>query len=241
MASRFDRLPRLRGYTLLELIIVLALIAAIAALSLPAMRGPMDKSELRSAAKELCNRLALARLDAIEAGAAYQFRFEPAGRRFEVARRTASTTATSLPFRSSAANVLGTTVNAPEPSPPVMGDLSDGLSFFGQTTDASSAVDRLLDPLLSEPAADTAAWSTPIVFYPNGRSSDARIRIRGQRGFYVDVTLRGLTGTATAGRLQRASLPESNEDSAIDSMDELVEDASVETVSSESTTEGSPL
>ena len=65
MASCLDRPPRPRGYTLLELIIVLALIGAMAALSLPAMRGPMDKSELRGAAKELCNRLALARLEVV--------------------------------------------------------------------------------------------------------------------------------------------------------------------------------
>ena len=43
-------------------------------------------------------------------------------------------------------------------------------------------------------------WSDPIVFYPNGRTENAHIRIKGERNAVVDVSLRGLTGVATAGK-----------------------------------------
>ena len=48
--------------------------------------------------------------------------------------------------------------------------------------------------------ADEEGWSDPIVFYPNGRTENAHIRIKGERNAVVDVSLRGLTGVATAGK-----------------------------------------
>jgi hypothetical protein len=50
---------------------------------------------------------------------------------------------------------------------------------------------------------DDAGWSAPIVFFPNGRSSDARIRLAGSGGFSVEISLRGLTGSTRIGPLER--------------------------------------
>ena len=46
-------------------------------------------------------------------------------------------------------------------------------------------------------------WSPPLVFYPSGQSSAARIRLRGASDYYVDVVLRGLTGGVTIGEIRR--------------------------------------
>ena len=43
----------------------------------------------------------------------------------------------------------------------------------------------------------------PIVFYPNGRTSNARIRLTDQGEYYVDVSLRGLTGGARISKIRR--------------------------------------
>jgi hypothetical protein len=46
-------------------------------------------------------------------------------------------------------------------------------------------------------------WSAPIIFYPNGRTFNSRIRLHGEYGYYVDVMLRGLTGASRVGEVRR--------------------------------------
>ena len=59
-------------------------------------------------------------------------------------------------------------------------ELPDGVRFSGDSTSA-----RL------------------ILFYPNGRTFNAHFRLQGQYDYYVDVTLRGLTGISTIGPIGR--------------------------------------
>ncbi|MFN5904418.1 MAG: Tfp pilus assembly protein FimT/FimU, partial [Planctomyces sp.] len=57
-----------RGYSLVELLIVLAVLSALAALVQPAMRGVLDKSRLTGAAKQVQAALAKSRALAIREG-----------------------------------------------------------------------------------------------------------------------------------------------------------------------------
>ena len=75
-----------RGFSLVELLIVLAILAAVAGLVLPTMRGPLDKSRLTGAAKELQASLAKARSLAIRQGAPVYFRYEIDGDRYFIQR-----------------------------------------------------------------------------------------------------------------------------------------------------------
>ncbi len=79
-----DRLRERCGYTLLELLIALGILAAIAGLTLPALRGPLDKSRLRYSAREVQSALAKTRALAIRAGEAHSFRYEIGGRNFRI-------------------------------------------------------------------------------------------------------------------------------------------------------------
>ena len=47
-------------------------------------------------------------------------------------------------------------------------------------------------------------WSEPIFFFPNGRTSNAQLSVcsTSDKGHYIDVTVRGLTGTARRGELE---------------------------------------
>jgi Tfp pilus assembly protein FimT len=46
-------------------------------------------------------------------------------------------------------------------------------------------------------------WSKPVVFYPNGRTSNAVIQLIGERDYRVRLTLRGVTGAIFVSALER--------------------------------------
>lgn len=72
------------GFTLPELLITMAVLAAVAAMTLPAMRGPLDKSRLRSAARDVQAALARARASAIRDGREVQFVYQSGGTTFRL-------------------------------------------------------------------------------------------------------------------------------------------------------------
>ncbi len=191
----------------MELLIVMAVLAAVAGFVLPSMRGPLDKSRLTGAAKELQASLGKARSLAIREGSSVSFRYEIAGDRYIIERVPApvNATITVLEDPSGAATTPSglSTESAEAPSQSIdgtgesnlisltlrEGQLPIGVTFAEPVTSAS---------VISEPSASSLRrWSDPIRFQPSGRTEDATIRVAGQRDFVVDVTLRGLTAMAS--------------------------------------------
>ncbi|GAA4793467.1 type II secretion system protein XpsH [Lysobacter hankyongensis] len=75
------RRPRIaRGFTLLEILVVVTLIAALSLILVGAMTGGMDGLRMRSAAKELVAELRFARAQAIATGTVQTFSIVPAQR-----------------------------------------------------------------------------------------------------------------------------------------------------------------
>ncbi|MCS7238029.1 MAG: prepilin-type N-terminal cleavage/methylation domain-containing protein [Thermoguttaceae bacterium] len=66
-----------RAYTLTEMVIVLAVVAALMALAWPSLSRPSSRSQLRYAAKYLRAELAQARLEAIRTNKPWQFCYAP--------------------------------------------------------------------------------------------------------------------------------------------------------------------
>ena len=175
---------RCRGYTLLEMLLVLAIMVLLGAIVLPAISQPLGKSELRDAAKQVRTQLARARLEAIESGHVYQFRFQPGRRTFEVAVKSSfGVDDESDPQRS-------------DNDQPLRGELPSGVCFHDQ-----QAAKRPEDSGVDFEGTGSANWSEPILFYPNGRTTSARIWLASGRDYYLDVMLRGVTGSATVGQL----------------------------------------
>jgi general secretion pathway protein H len=75
-----------RGVTLLELLIVIALMAIIAGFVIPMFGGPISTSELRSSARQLAAGLRLARSEAVSGRRETFLVLDVAGRRFKVDR-----------------------------------------------------------------------------------------------------------------------------------------------------------
>ncbi len=80
-----------RGFTLLELMIVLAILSVLIAVAWPSLRSPVMRSAVQQAARQLVKDLARARMAAIDSGQVMRFRFEPGGNRYEVEPAALST------------------------------------------------------------------------------------------------------------------------------------------------------
>lgn len=190
-------MPRARrssplAFVLLELLIVLAVLAGVAAISWPAVTGLLAKSEIQSAAKQVRAALARARLDAMESESVRQFRYQPGTGRFEIAGPASQADAVEEDGSSAAgAQVAG---GPKEDSLPV------GVRFDAPDFDADGA-----DSLATAAAkVEEEGWSAPVWFFPNGRTSNAILRLRGRHNLVVQVSLRGVTGTTTISKPKEA-------------------------------------
>ena len=76
--------PSGRGVTLLELLIVLAIMAIVAGFVIPMFGGPVSTSELRSAARQLAAGLRLAQSEAVAQRRQTFLVLDVAGKRFKV-------------------------------------------------------------------------------------------------------------------------------------------------------------
>jgi hypothetical protein len=47
-----------------------------------------------------------------------------------------------------------------------------------------------------------AVWSEPILFYPDGTATSARLVLKNEHGRSIELTLRGLTGVVSIGTVQ---------------------------------------
>jgi prepilin-type N-terminal cleavage/methylation domain-containing protein len=209
-------LPFRRGYTITEMIVGLAVLGTLLALAVPAVLKPLAREELHDAAKQVQQSLAQARQEAIETGQAHEFRFEPGGRRFEVAPRDTAPTPSSrglggmelasADFADRGAHARDWDRAMAVQPEPVQDELPAGATF---SKIAEGPVgDEAEKPNAAAEAEHAAGdWSPPIVFYPNGRASNARIRLMGQGDEHVDIVLRGLTGDAQVGTPVEAEAP----------------------------------
>jgi type II secretion system protein H len=165
------------GYSLVELLIVLAILAALAALVQPSIRGVLDKSRLTAGANQVKSALAKTRALAIREGVPVWFRFEPGGHRWWIERNSATT--------------------------PLQQSVASGASV-GQSP-ADSVVVLRADKLPEGVFFPVSAPDQPlrVQFSPAGRTVSSSLRLVGQRQFVIDLTIRGLTGMARSASPRR--------------------------------------
>jgi prepilin-type N-terminal cleavage/methylation domain-containing protein len=183
---------RHRAFTLVELLVVLAVTAVLAALSWPAVRGLLERTHLQSAAKQLRAVLVRARLDAMDSGTVRQFRYQPGTGCYEVSVAASLDGGDEAGLDNDGGPALG-------PREVVTDTLPGGAIFEA----APAGEDLLGEGDLPEADAE-GPWSAPVWFYPNGRTSSARFRLAGQRDCAIEVSLRAVTGSVVIGQLQHA-------------------------------------
>ena len=80
---------RSRGFTLMELMVVILLISILSAVLVPEMRGTFEEALLRSSARQLVGACGVAYGRAVAEGRPHRLRFDPATGKFKVGRSSA--------------------------------------------------------------------------------------------------------------------------------------------------------
>lgn len=191
------------AYTLVELMLVLAIVAALAAVAWPSVLRMQADYDLSSAAEQVRQQIGQARARAVHAGLAFQFRYEPKGRHFCV-----------IPFE---AEPEAIPVSAPSANTPVQaktsqrfaGEVSKRITFQPPAsntlslTAAQKVPEAAFQGLPNAGTLTSVNWSGPLIFHPDGTAADALITLGDPRGHRIDISIRGLTGAATVSPIHR--------------------------------------
>jgi len=186
-----------RAFTLMEILLVLVILVAVAALATPLFIRQMRDATLRAAAEQVRTEWNKAHIAAMKTGQIQVFRFQSSGRKFKIEPYTAE---------SETADAVGST-NTFAPPPPVdvqddnsRAQLPEGIKFLeGQTVEEERA--KVVEEAMGMGGGGGGEWSQPILFYPDGVSSDAWLVVADEHNSAIRVELRGLTGLAVMGDL----------------------------------------
>ncbi len=191
-----------RAFTLMEVMLTLCLLVAIVGLAWPALDKPFANQRLRKAADQIRAAWGQARVEAMDTGETYIFRYEPQGNGYRVERSTAAEMAAAdlTSGGSSTRAAAGQSVAAGSNK-----KLPQQVTFVGSETVADTR-SAMLDSESTSTSFGTAATGgcDTIFFHPDGTASTARLVLKNEHGYAVELTLRGLTGVAYVGEMQTA-------------------------------------
>jgi Tfp pilus assembly protein FimT len=195
--------------TLIELLLVLALLTVIGSMVVPIFTGSFSSIRLRRAGDKVLTSWSAARARAIEKGEVMQFSFTPESGSYQIEpwAGVVAEDAVGGPTPGSAGYAMAT-----EPAVSVESTAagSDAAEADGKSLPEQIVFHRgdmlVEDALTGERAvasmqSASEAQSTAILFFPDGTSSDASVVIANDRQQYVRLTLRGLTGVGRASNL----------------------------------------
>ncbi|HND52428.1 MAG TPA: prepilin-type N-terminal cleavage/methylation domain-containing protein [Pirellulaceae bacterium] len=192
------------AFTLVEVMLVLALLVVIGALIWPAVKGPFEGQRLRKAGDQVRAEWTRARTRAMKSGRTQVFQFQTGKDSYTVQTWTGpgdDEQSTREGGFSAAGGGFGTPA-APQPTAGAnrTGQLPEGVTFVGAETTIDQ---RAAMRGASNPAAGDQ--SEPILFYPDGTTSTVHVVIANQRDRAIVVSLRGLTGLATCSDIKTVS------------------------------------
>jgi hypothetical protein len=186
--------PPRRAFTLLELLLVLGMLVVLSGMAWPVLDRLLTSERLAKSADRMRAVWTTARGGAIESGRILAFRYEPDGARYrlELKDETDESERAEEGLPSSVAKL------------PLEQTLPSGVRFVAQEDDEAKTEEPVEPAASDSPDQTDASLSEPILFFPDGTCSTARLTLRNDSGWRVEVQLRGLTGVVTSGRPQRS-------------------------------------
>jgi Tfp pilus assembly protein FimT len=181
------------------MLLVLAILVVVAAVAAPALRGVMQNAALKNAADTVRVHWTKAHVRAMKTGRIQVFRFEQEGAQFTVQPWAAADDELE-----SAPPIQGFGEDEEVVSPRLDKNqavtLPEGTKFVAGSA-ALESRSQSVEEGIRDANRFEANWSQPILFYPDGSTSDAYVIVANEREAAIRVDLRGLTGSATIGEV----------------------------------------
>ena len=194
--------PR-HAMTLLELMLVLALLVVIGAMAVPAFQVPFEYHRLRQGGELVRVEWNKARIKAMKTGQIQMFRYTAQSSTYQV--MPYFTQQDSLEADAAHSTGMGTTganqqmamaTQAADEASSVARELPEGVVFVQSEVETDTRSFEIQQQLQSGRIAGVPE-SSPVLFYPDGTTSDARIVLTNQyQRLFVVISLRSLTGIA---------------------------------------------
>jgi len=177
------------AYTLLELMLVLAIMALLAALAYPSLDSMYNDFKVASAADKIQAAMAMGRLQAINEGRPYRLGVVPGKGNYRVAPDSSEFWA---------GNSASSSTDSTD-QPVILQDaLPKGVRLALSDADVSTDVMRADATSLPPDSVDPSQYQAIATFLPDGTSrDDVRIVFSAKGAQSLVITLRGITGAVT--------------------------------------------
>lgn len=189
--------------TLIEVLLVVAVLVVIASLASPSLLRMMETQKLRKSADLLRAEMARTRVRAMKSGRIQMFRYQVGGSGYlsqpwYAADDSVEASDTQQEFGRILQNSQQDIVYDETPT-----ELPEGVFFLGGET-LSDNRSASIDEALAQELSRERVWAPPILFYPDGTTSNALVVLYNKRNQTIEVALRGITGMTQTSDLTRA-------------------------------------
>ena len=174
------------GFTLIELLMVLAILVIAAGLAIPFTLRSFTSHQITKAADLVRAEMNEARLQSMRTGEVYGFFYFPESGNYKTA-----------PFNDEMNRILQDSNRRRDSATSTNFEFGDGLLPSGILfADGETIDDARAESEFQENAVSTDV--RPILFYPDGTSQSARLLLKNYEEDFVEIKLRGMTGTSTS-------------------------------------------